>query len=283
MLNVTFYGVRGSTPCSGAETSYYGGNTACVLLEVANEPPIICDLGTGVTYLGRDLLARPGAESTPFCGTALVSHLHWDHIQGIPFFKPLLAPGAELDIYGPRQIDSSIETEFGRHIRPPVFPVTLNDLPGTVRYRDVEDETLTIGSARVHCFSVPHVGPTNGYRIDVGRASVAFICDHQQPSDGSLNVPDEVVAACAGVDVLIHDSQYDDEEFAQRSDWGHCTPDFALELARRAGARRLVMFHHDPGHDDAWVTEQVCRIQGLAGDEIEVIGAREGLALSSGD
>lgn len=281
MLNITFYGVRGSTPCSGADTSHYGGNTACVLVEVPDEPPIICDLGTGVTYLGRDWQNQTNSE-IPFSGTALVSHLHWDHIQGIPFFKPLLVPGAELHILGPRQIDSSIEAEFGRHIRPPVFPVTLNDLPGTVRYRDVENETIDVGSARVHCFSVPHVGPTNGYRIDCQDASVAFVCDHQQPADGSLKLPDQVVEACADVDVLIHDSQYDSQEFAQRSDWGHCTADFALELARCAGARRLVLFHHDPSHDDAWITAQVCRIQAIAGNGVEVFGAREGMRLSSG-
>lgn len=281
MLNVTFYGVRGSTPCSGEEIRQYGGNTACVLVEVPDEAPIICDLGTGLSYLGRDLQARP-ATGQPFRGTALVSHLHWDHIQGIPFFKPLFTPGAVLDIVGPRQEDSSIEAEFSRCIRPPVFPVTLKDLPGTVRYRDVEDETIELGSATVSCFPVPHIGPTSGYRIDAADASVAFICDHQQPLDGSLDLPDRVVAACEGVDVLIHDSQYDGEEFAQRADWGHCTADFALELARRAGARRLVLFHHDPAHDDAWVTDQVCRVQSMAGPDIDVLGAREGMTLTSG-
>jgi phosphoribosyl 1,2-cyclic phosphodiesterase len=168
-----------------------------------------------------------------------------------------------------------------------VFPVAVEALPGTVNYHDVCDEVIPIGSATVTSFSVPHVGPTNGYRVDgsseTGGGSVAFICDHQQPVDGSLDVPDDIVAACAGVDVLIHDSQYDDDEFAVKADWGHCTPDFALEVARRSEVKRLVLFHHDPSHDDQWIHDQVNRIQALAGPDIEVVGAAEGMTIKSGD
>ena len=289
MLSIAFYGVRGSTPCCCDATRDFGGNTACVLIEIDGEEPIICDLGTGLRYLGDDLIAsrEQAGIDEPLHATALVSHLHWDHIQGVPFFRPLLSEGAVLDLFGPCQPGSSLEAEIHSHLRPPVFPVAVDALPGTVNYHDVCNEVISIGSATVTSFSVPHVGPTNGYRIDVsgeaGGGSVAFICDHQQPVDGSLNVPDHIVAACAGVDVLIHDSQYDDQEFAMKADWGHCTPDFALELARRSDAKRLALFHHDPSHDDQWIHEQVSRIQALAGSDIEVLGAAEGMTLKSGD
>ena len=287
MLNVTFYGVRGSTPCSSEATRGFGGNTACVLVEVDGDSPIVLDLGTGLRYLGQDLLAaearrvEAGGEPEPFRGSALLSHLHWDHIQGVPFFRPLVLDGAELDVYGPRIPGSSLEAEFARFIQPPVFPVSLSDLPATLRYHEVDDEVVIIGSASVTCFAVPHIGPTNGYRIDGAAGSVAFVCDHQQPRDGSLLPPGHVIEACRGVDILIHDAQYNAEEFKLKSDWGHCTADFALELARLCGARRLVLFHHDPGHNDDWIRDQVGRVQALAGSTVEVIGAAEGLTLCS--
>lgn len=280
MLSATFYGVRGSTPCSCPSTSGFGGNTSCVLVAVPGEAPIICDLGTGVRYLGRDINEQ--GLLSGFTATALISHLHWDHIQGVPFFLPVLREGSRLEIVGPRQPDSTLEVEFKNFVRPPAFPVAISDLPGEIVFRDATDETIEIGSATVRCFGVEHVGPTNGYRIDAGDGSLAYISDHQQPEDGSLEVPDDVVEACEGVDVLIHDAQFDAEEFAARSDWGHCTPDFALELARRSGAKRLVLFHHDPAHDDAWVAGTVERIQAAAGSDITVIGGSEGLCLTSG-
>lgn len=280
MLNATFYGVRGSTPCSCESTREFGGNTSCVLIDIPGEAPIICDLGTGLRYLGRDLAEQGRADG--FVGTALISHLHWDHIQGTPFFRPLLTDGSTLDIVGPPQDASTLGAEFRQFLRPPAFPVALDQLPGEVRFRESVDEVIQVGSASVSCFSVPHVGPTNGYRIDVGSASLAYISDHQQPFDGSHDVPESLVGWCRDVDILVHDAQFDAEEFKVRSDWGHCTADFALELAKRAGARRLVLYHHDPSHDDAWVRGTVKRIQEAAGDGIVVIGAAEGLSLQSG-
>ncbi|MGF1597880.1 MAG: MBL fold metallo-hydrolase [Acidimicrobiales bacterium] len=283
MLTARFYGVRGSTPCSCDDTRRFGGNTSCVLVSVPGERPIIIDLGTGLRYLGADLLSGAvpsGGDS--FMGTALVSHLHWDHIQGTPFFRPLLTAGASLEIIGPRQVDGSIAEAFRSCICPPVFPVPIDLLPGSISFRDVSNERFAIGSATVTAFDVPHVGPTNGYRIDVGTASLAYVSDHQQPMDGSLDVPDEVVEACAGVDILVHDAQYSNEEFAKRTDWGHCTPEFALALALGCGARRLVLFHHDPAHDDAWVQATVERIQDAAGHACQVLGGAEGLTLISG-
>ncbi|MEM9135638.1 MAG: MBL fold metallo-hydrolase [Actinomycetota bacterium] len=239
-------------------------------------------MGTGLTYLGKDLLERDDIDTDAFRATMLVSHLHWDHIQGLPFFRPLLRPGAAVDLIGPPQEAGSLADAFAECISPPVFPVALTDLPGEITYRTLHEETTTIGPASVTAFPVRHVGPTNGYRIEAGTGSVVFICDHQQPEDGSLDVPVDVVDACRGADVLIHDTQYDAEEFVYRSNWGHCTPDFALELARQAGVKRLVMFHHDPSHDDQWIKDQRDRLQEMAGGDVEVLAAAEGTSMVSG-
>ncbi|MGH1493380.1 MAG: MBL fold metallo-hydrolase [Acidimicrobiales bacterium] len=247
------------------------------MVQVPGEQPIICDLGTGVRYLGESL---PAGE--PFLGTALVSHLHWDHVQGLPFFTPVLRPGAELEIVAPVQDGQTLAEAFAAALAPPLFPVTLEQMPGTFRYREVSDTTFELGSATVTVFPVTHVGPTNGYRIDAGDASVAYISDFQQPIDGSLVVSDVVVKACEGVDVLIHDAQYDPQEFEAKATWGHCTVEYAVAVARAAGVERLVLYHHDPGHDDAWVDAARAMASDIAGDSCEVIAAAEGLTLHSG-
>lgn len=277
MLDVTFYGVRGSTPCSGPAISRYGGNTSCVLVQAPGELPIVCDLGTGLRYFGESF-----GPDEAFVGTALVSHLHWDHIQGLPFFGPILRPGADLEIVGPVQEERALGEAFANGLTPPLFPVNLADLPGNIRFRETSSDAFRLGSADVTVFPVTHVGPTNGYRIDCGDASVAYISDFQQPEDGSLEVSSSVVEACRGVDLLIHDAQYDPDEFAKKFNWGHCTVQYAVEVAVAAEARRLVLYHHDPAHDDDWVDRARDYAAGLAGSACEVIAASEGLTLSSG-
>lgn len=277
MFDVTFYGVRGSTPCSGPAISRYGGNTSCVLIQVEGELPIVCDLGTGLRYYGEAY-----GTTEPFVGTALVSHLHWDHIQGLPFFAPVLRPGADLEIVGPVQTEQPLAEAFANGLTPPLFPVSLGDLPGTIRFRETSSSCFSAGSAMVTVFPVTHVGPTNGYRVDRGDASVAYISDFQQPEDGSLTVSDRVVDNCRGVDLLIHDAQYDADEFALKSNWGHCTVQYAVEVALACEARRLVLYHHDPAHDDDWVDRAEAYAAELAGSACEVIAAKEGLTLSSG-
>lgn len=280
MIDITFYGVRGSTPCACEGTKGYGGNTSCVLVRLGDDKPIILDLGTGLRYLGERLSKELGEES--FEGTALVSHLHWDHIQGLPFFKPLMNAGAKLDIIGPRQHGGSLQQSVEAFVSPPLFPVDVDQLPGTLSFREATNETFSIGSGQVTVAEVEHCGTTNGYRIQNGTGSLAYLSDHQAPKDGSLDVPDSVVELCKGVDVLIHDAQYDNDEFAARLDWGHSTIDYAVAVAIASEAKRLVLFHHDPSHSDAWIDEALAHARTLAGDAVEVLAASEGLALRSG-
>lgn len=279
LLNVTFFGVRGSTPCPCAANQRYGGNTACVVLDAPGGDPIVLDLGTGLRFWGETF-----EGTAPFRGSALVTHLHWDHVQGLPFFTPLHRDGSHLDIYGPSQPGLDLEAAFGTFMCPPYFPVGIADLAGDVTFHDAVDADFAVGDAKVRARQVPHVGLTNGYRIDWDGASVAYVSDHQQPLDGSLDIAESVLELCDGVDLLIHDSQFTREEFTEKAHWGHCTIDYAVHVAAEAGARRLVLFHHDPGHHDGAMDELTAYARGLddAGRLEEIICAHEGLTVSLG-
>ncbi len=276
MIAITFYGVRGSTPCHGESTRRYGGNTSCVAVRVPGEWPLVLDLGTGLRYLG---LEEPDDE--PFRGNCLLTHLHWDHIQGVAFFTPLLRPGAELHIYGPVQDDGRAAGDvIADVVRPPMFPIPITEIPGTVHVHDVGRSEFALGRIQVLSRPIPHVGTTLGYRLTWEGRSVAYLPDHQQPEDGSLGVCAEALELAGGADVLIHDAQYTPEEFAVKNTWGHSTVAFALEVARLAGVRTLVLFHHDPQRIDDEVDEQhrwAAEVAGRSG--IELVSAGEGLTL----
>ena len=280
MIDITFYGVRGSTPCACDATLQYGGNTSCVLVRVEGEDPIILDLGTGLRYLGDRLCKELGDQ--PFVGTALVSHLHWDHIQGLPFFAPLMKPGAQLQIVGPPQESGSLQTAVQAFVSPPLFPVDLKEIPGSVEFREVANDSFSVGAVTITSTEVAHCGVTNGYRIQNGTGSLAYLSDHQAPFDGSLDVPPSVVSLCQGVDVLIHDAQYDLDEFDKKSTWGHSTIDYAVAVAAASDVDRLVLFHHDPAHDDAWIDDALAHARELASGRFEVFAASEGMSLRSG-
>ncbi|MDG2427975.1 MAG: MBL fold metallo-hydrolase [Acidimicrobiales bacterium] len=245
-LDITFFGVRGSTPSPCEENRRYGGNTSCVVLDVPGGDPILFDLGTGLQFFG--LNERCG--SAPFRATALVSHLHWDHIQGLPFFAPLHCADTQIDVYGPGDEGSTLEKSLDMFMTPPFFPICYRELEGRVSLHDTIEGSFDVGSARITARSVPHLGRTFGYRVDWSGLSVAYISDHQQPVDGSSTVDDQVLALADSVDLLIHDAQFTPAEFAKRPHWGHCTVDYALEVAHQAGVGELVLFHHDPAHSD---------------------------------
>jgi phosphoribosyl 1,2-cyclic phosphodiesterase len=247
-LKLAFHGVRGSTPCEGAQYARYGGHSSCVSLEVAGQPPVVFDLGTGLRPYGE----VHGAQR-PFRGTVLLTHLHWDHVQGLPFFAPLHHAATVLDVHGPRQTEGPLARVFAELMRPPFFPIRPEGLAGEVRFHDTGDDDFPVGLAKVRSRWVRHVGPTLGFRVDWNGASVAYVPDHGPgccPDDPDDYVPAEILELCDGVDVLIHDAQHTAEEYGPKRHWGHSTIDYALHVAREAGARRLVLFHHDPSHRD---------------------------------
>lgn len=272
-LRITFYGVRGSTPCSCQANNRYGGNTSCVVLDAPGEDPLVLDLGTGLRFWGPELDDNGG-----FRGSALVTHLHWDHVQGLPFFTPIDRPGAQLDIYGPQCEQGSLEEAFDLFMGPPYFPVRLADLRGQIRFHDFHDSDVVIGTAKVRARPVPHIGNTNGYRIEWDGFTVAYISDHQAPLDGSKIVAESVLELCDGVDVLIHDAQYTFQEWQAKAHWGHCSIDYALEVARQSGAHQLVLFHHDPEHNDDTMDQLVME----ANEKAKALGLERVVAASEG-
>lgn len=249
----------------------YGGNTACVVVESEGHDPVILDAGTGLRYYGLAL------GNDPFRGTLLISHLHWDHVQGLPFFPQFLNPESETTVLGPPEADMSFREALDGLIQPPYFPVRITDLAGGFSVGNIFDETIEVGATRITARPVPHTGMTNGYRIDVADVSVAYVPDHQEPEDGSID--ETVLELIDGVDVLIHDAQYTDELLAQRRTWGHCTAGYAARVAEAAGVSQLALFHHDPLHSDDDVDELFAKTQEAA-PSVAIVAAAEGMKIS---
>ena len=248
-MNVTFYGVRGSCPCSGDRYRRYGGNTSCLVVEVEGDAPLIVDLGTGLRALGDVLHKEVRALGTPLHATALLTHLHFDHILGLPFFAPLHDPGARLTVHGPAQAKGSLKDALHAAVQPPVFPIHMEQFRGEMVTIDTRDEDFSIGSAKILARTIPHSGITLGYRIEAEGRTMAYLSDHQAPLD-RRTIPDAVMELCEGVDLLVHDGQYTDDEFSAKADWGHSTAAFAVHVAAEANVKRLVLSHHDPSHND---------------------------------
>lgn len=311
MATVTFHGVRGSCPCSDPRMRRYGGATACVSVQPDGDvPPIVLDLGTGSRLLGEELMERyyPGAGPSPgappedmgadpvhvphvrptgvqLAMSIFITHLHFDHVQGFPFFGPVLREASSLEVYGPAQDLLSLHDAFNAFVQPPYFPVGLDALPAKVRLTELEDEaTVNVGDAVVMARSIPHVGRTLGYRIETDGCAVAYLGDHQAPRSchNGPRVSEAAMSLARDADVLVHDAQYTNEEFGVKEHWGHSTVDYAVEVALAARARKLVLFHHDPTHQDDMLDQLGHEAQRLAGDEVEVVVAAEGLTIKLG-
>lgn len=253
-IDVAFHGVRGSCACHGRATARYGGNTSSVSLRVDGAAPLLVDLGTGVRYA-----LDGGDEPRAHVGACLLTHLHWDHTQGLPFLAALRHPGTVLDVYAPRPEDGmGLEDAFAAKIRPPQFPIHLREFPGTVRFHEVGDDDFDAHGWRVTSRLVPHRGPTLGFRVERAGASVAYLSDHQQPT-GEYALTRGARLLAQGADLLIHDAQFTPAEWADKVDWGHSTVEYAMWVAETASVRRLALFHHDPARTD---------------DDIDAIAAR---------
>lgn len=279
-MRVTFHGVRGSFPYLAPTTQRYGGNTASAAITVDGEPPLLLDLGTGLPHLDP---AEFG-DAPRLRATALVTHLHFDHVQGLPFLRCIHEPGTVLDIYGPQQQDSvSLRDSFARLIQPPYFPLSLDEIIGDLRFHEVSYDEFTVGGAKIIARPVPHKGPTSGYRISWDGGTLAYVSDHQAPPTLD-KVDEQVLELCEDVDLLIHEAQYTRAEFEERPDWGHCTFEYALLVATQAGARRLCLFHHEPWRTDDDLDALVAAVREAAKGTCveEVFAAVEGTTLTVG-
>jgi phosphoribosyl 1,2-cyclic phosphodiesterase len=266
-MRVTLWGTRGSLAAPGPETVRYGGNTSCVEVQGDDGTLVVLDAGTGIRRLGEIV----GSEVTRI--DILLTHLHMDHIQGLGFFEPLNRPDQEVHIWGPPSTTLGLRARLARYLSPPLFPVRLRDLPCKLMFHDVPLGSFAIGSLQITAALVIHPGPTVGYRITENGASLAYLPDHE-PALGGRRWPGEPdwtsgFELAAGADLLIHDAQYTAAEYSTHVGWGHSSLLQTVNFAATAGIKRLVPFHHDPGHGDAQLDhlfDEVCRIVELPFD-----------------
>ena len=304
-LQIKFWGVRGSHPVAGSRSAEFGGNTACVEVR-AGAVTVIFDAGTGIIDLGRELLGRARSAGRPVETALFFSHLHHDHTQGIPFFRPLFVPSSRLHFFGPDGFGQGLKATLEQVMTPPAFPVRLGDTASSKLFYNLrETQTVWLGAGRgsfaevfdagecppeserppqtvqVRCLrSYAHPGGVVLYRLDWQGQSVVYATD----TEGYVNVDRRLADFARSADLLIHDAQYSEEHYCgllpgtpTTQGWGHSTPRMAGELARAAGVRRLALFHHDPTYDDNAVRNQEAQARIFFS---EASAAREGLELS---
>ena len=282
---VTFWGVRGSTPCDGHQFDRYGGNTSCVQIAAPGHPALIFDLGTGLRSYGEHLARADQLRG--YQAAVLLTHLHWDHIQGLPFFAPLAAGGGSVTVYGPEQEGGPLDEVFTGVMSKPYFPIRPDELRGDVTFQAVGADAFAVNGAKVRARWVRHTDPTLGFRVEVEGVSIAYLPDHGPgtvPEDADFYVPDDVLELCDGVDLLIHDAQHTNEEYELKRSWGHCTIDYAVHVARESGARELALFHHCPSHGDDVVDEILRGARDLSArtNGPAVIAAADGMRVDVG-
>jgi phosphoribosyl 1,2-cyclic phosphodiesterase len=247
-VRVTFYGVRGSIAVPGPLTARYGGNTVCVEARLADGTVVILDSGTGIRELGKDLM-REG-HTAPL--HLLLTHLHWDHVLGLPFFRPLYRQGMHMTVHPmstpeQRRVVKERILFDGIH-----FPIRAADLPATMEFEDTAEASYRIGSATIRRIALNHPGEAQGFRIDDDDgASLAYLTDNElSPPGAPRTTIDELARFAAGADLLVHDAQYIEADMPAKRGWGHSTVDDVLLLGQKAETPHLVFFHHDPERDD---------------------------------
>jgi len=272
-MRVCLWGTRGSIASAGPDTIAYGGNTSCAEVEGRDGTIVILDAGTGIRRVG-DTYKDPRRIDI------LLTHLHMDHIQGLGFFGPFFRDDFEVHVWGPAINDPGPAIRLTRYLSPPLFPVRLRDVAARLELHDVPTGPFEIGGFQVSGQMVIHLGQTIGYRLTDGSATLAYLPDHE-PALGSNAMPGDPAWTsghdlAADADLLIHDAQYTADEYEARIGWGHSRISDAVGLARMAGAKRLVTFHHDPAHDDAELDQMVDEGRAIAGDRLEILPGREG-------
>jgi phosphoribosyl 1,2-cyclic phosphodiesterase len=278
-MRLTIWGCRGSVPTPGPDTVRYGGNTSCVEVSLDNGTNLVLDAGTGIRRLGFDLLDR-GARRVHL----LLTHLHLDHLEGLRFFAPLWDERVTLDIWGPPSPLLSLRERISRSFSPPLFPIDLREVPARVTFHDVPRQPWTVDGARLLADLVAHPGPTVGFRIETVTSSFAYLPDHEPALAGTIadRSRDWISGAAIAddVDILLHDAQYFEDEYEERIGWGHSSVSDAVAFARAVGARRLVLFHHEPRHTDVSLERLEARARSLVGgNEDWPALAREGMVV----
>jgi phosphoribosyl 1,2-cyclic phosphodiesterase len=282
----TFWGTRGSIPTPGAHTARYGGNTSCVAISGTGNQLVILDAGSGIRLLGRELMRAPNG---PMSLDILLSHTHWDHIQGLPFFQPLNTRGHSVRIYGAAQAGVPLEEILDRQMDPVVFPVPLKALAAELKVTEVAGGQFEIDGFLVDAFRLRHPGTTLGYKLVPvnGGRTIVYMTDNELGPGGSYDVADDwraqLVRFLEGVHTLIHDGMYSEAMIESRAGWGHSTPRQATDLAREAGVEQLVLFHHEPEHDDPAIDRLLADARAYAAKtapRLRLDAAREGMSIT---
>jgi phosphoribosyl 1,2-cyclic phosphodiesterase len=273
-MRVRFWGTRGSIATPGPSTVRYGGNTTCVEVHFEDGTRLVMDAGTGIRRLGNDLMAGPPDVPVHL----FLTHSHWDHIQGFPFFTPGYDPARRVLVYGFHQSYDKLREILTNQMESRFFPVPFSALRAHIEFIEIHDEVHELAGTRIRVIRNNHPGFTLGFRMmEVGRSFV-FLTDNELEAENGETPWDEFVKFAAGAHVLVHDAMYSDEEIAGRRGWGHSTHRQALELALAAHAETLVLFHHDPDHDDQKVDTMVRECEHLVRERkahLRILGARE--------
>jgi CheY-like chemotaxis protein/phosphoribosyl 1,2-cyclic phosphodiesterase len=291
-MRIRFWGTRGSIPTPSPNTNRYGGNTSCIELRTDDGDLFILDCGTGLRQLGQEL----SQVDKPIVGTILLSHTHWDHTQGFAFFDPVFKPGNQFTIFAVSGVDRSLSEVLSGQMDYLYFPLTLDELESTIIFKEVGEETFSVGDVQIRTQFLNHTILTLGFRINAGGRTIVYVADHEPFSTNlyraGVEKPslDDIIHAgdrrhvefLANADLVIHDGQYTDAEYANKRHWGHSTAEYVLNVAMAADVKQVVLSHHDPEHDDNFLdtVEANCREQVRAlGSGLNVLMASEGLEI----
>lgn len=278
---ITFWGVRGSIPTPGKDTVGVGGNTSCVEIRADGEH-IILDAGSGLRPLGRALTKEFGVR--PLATTVLITHTHWDHIQGFPFFVPAYVPANSVRILGYEGARNDLQATLAGQMESPYFPIALAQMPGNIVIEELKSLDFKIGTIAGRACHVNHPGVCVGYRLDTSAGSICYIPDHESgpeseggPTSIEGAMEESVIDFIRDADVVIMDAQYTSEEYKKHVGWGHGCLDDVVRVALKGKVKQLFLFHHDPSHDDEFLAEMLAHAQALAaGTSLRVALAREG-------
>jgi phosphoribosyl 1,2-cyclic phosphodiesterase/ActR/RegA family two-component response regulator len=289
---IRLWGVRGSIPTPGPKTAYYGGNTSCVEVRADGEI-IILDAGTGIRNLGIQLAAE--FKDRPLALTVLITHTHWDHIQGFPFFPPAYDPRNNIRVLSFEGARKGLQATLESQMESPYFPISMQQMPGTINIEELKDMSFSVGRVRVQATFTNHPGVCAGYRLFTSGGSLAYLPDNElfhrftttsnkgaEAHRFGAEQDENLRKFLEGVDVLIIDSQYDPNEYPRYVGWGHSCFEDTVDLAMRARVKELLLFHHDPNHEDTKISQMLGRAREIAkaaGSDLRVEAAREGLEI----